>query len=84
MDYLNRFREKKGKPIDLSKYTKTIIIILKLKGMLAGYKTYIAGTLSVLTAIGAYLSGDISLIDAINVIIPAVMGMTVRSAIAKK
>jgi len=52
--------------------------------MLAGYKTYIAGTLSVLTAIGAYLAGDISLIDAINVIIPAVMGMTVRSAIAKK
>ena len=84
MDYLNRFLEKKGKPIDLSKYTKTIIIILKLKGMFAGYKTYIAGTLAVLTAIGAYLSGDISLIDAINGIIPAVMGMTVRSAIAKK
>jgi len=52
--------------------------------MLAGYKTYITGTLAVLTAIGAYLSGDISLIDAINVIIPAVMGITVRSAIAKK
>lgn len=84
MDYLNRFREKKGKKIDLSKYTKTIIIILKLKGMLAGYKTYIAGTLAVLTAIGAYLTGDLSLMDAINTVVPAIMGMTVRSAIANK
>lgn len=49
--------------------------------MLKGYKTYIAGGLSVLGAVAAYLVGDISLFDAAQLIVPAVLGMTLRNAI---
>jgi hypothetical protein len=49
--------------------------------MLKGYKTYISGGLTVLGAVAAYLVGDINLIDAVQLVVPAVLGMTVRNAI---
>ena len=52
--------------------------------MLSGYKTYIVGTLGVLTAIGTYLAGMISPIEAVTGILAAIQSMNIRSAIASK
>lgn len=50
-------------------------------GFLKGKKTYITGFLSVLGAVGAYLAGDATLMEAINLVIPAILAMTVRNGI---
>lgn len=50
--------------------------------MFAGYKTYIVGTLAVLGAIGAWASGDLSLADAAQTVITAILGMTIRHGIS--
>jgi hypothetical protein len=49
--------------------------------MLKGYKTYVVGILAILGAAGAYLTGDATLGDSIQVAITAILGMTVRSGI---
>ena len=49
--------------------------------MLSGYKTYIAGTMVVLGAIAAYLTGDSTLQQALSIAIPAILAMTVRHGI---
>ncbi len=49
--------------------------------MLKGYKTYITGAMAVLGAIAAYLVGDMSLADALQIGVSALIGMTVRNAI---
>lgn len=50
--------------------------------MLKGKKTYITGVLTIVGAAASYLVGDISLLDAIQLMVPAVLGMTVRNAIS--
>jgi hypothetical protein len=49
--------------------------------MLKGKKTYVTGVLGVLGAIGFYFTGDMSLADAINTGITAILGMTIRAGI---
>ena len=51
-------------------------------GILKGYKTYVVGVIGVLGFVGGYLAGDVSLADAANGIITAVLAMTVRSSIS--
>ncbi len=50
--------------------------------MLIGYKTYIVGTLSVLGALGGFLDGDLGLVAALNIVVPALLAMTLRHGIA--
>lgn len=50
--------------------------------MFNGYKTYIAGALTILGALGGYLTGNLAPDQAINLIVPAVLAMTVRNGIA--
>ena len=49
--------------------------------MLAGYKTYIVAGVAVLSTVASYLVGDIGLTDAIQIIVPAIIGATVRHGI---
>lgn len=51
-------------------------------GVLKGKKTYIVGVVSIISTIGAYLVGDVALADAAQLILTAVLGMTVRSGVA--
>jgi len=51
--------------------------------MFSGYKTYIVAALAALTAVGAYLTGDSSLVDTIQQVFEALMVAFVRSGIAK-
>ena len=50
--------------------------------MLSGYKTYIAGALTIIGALGGFLSGSLAPADALNLVVPAVLAMTVRNGIA--
>ena len=49
--------------------------------MFKGYKTYIMGGVTIISAAAAYLVGDISIADAAQLVITAVLGMTVRAGI---
>jgi hypothetical protein len=51
--------------------------------MLSGYKTYIAGALTVLGALGGLFSGNLTADAALNLVVPAVLAMTVRHGVAK-
>jgi hypothetical protein len=50
--------------------------------MFAGKKTYIVAALAVLGAIGAYLTGDATAAEAIQLAVTAIIGATLRSGIA--
>jgi len=50
--------------------------------MFSGYKTYIAGALAILGALGGFLTGSMSVDQAVNLVVPAVLAMTVRHGIA--
>ena len=50
--------------------------------MLSGYKTYILAGVTVIGATASFLVGDISLIQALNLAIPAVTGAFVRNGIS--
>jgi len=50
--------------------------------MLKGKKTYVVAALAVLGAIAGYLTGDLSLSDAIQTAVTAVIGATLRAGIA--
>jgi len=50
-------------------------------GILKGKKTYIVGTLGIISAVAGYLVGDMSLPEAIQLVISSAIGMTVRNAI---
>lgn len=52
-------------------------------GKLKGYKTYIAAALGALTAIGAYLTGDMNGADAFQACLTAVIGATMRHGFPK-
>lgn len=49
--------------------------------MLSGYKTYILAGVTTIGAVAGYLVGDLTLIEAINLIVPALSGAFVRSGI---
>lgn len=49
--------------------------------MLSGYKTYIVAALAVLGAIGGYLDGDLTIVAAIQIAVPAILGVTIRHGI---
>lgn len=49
--------------------------------MLKGYRTYVLGTMTVIGATAAYLVGDTSLTEAINLSINAILLMFVRSGV---
>jgi uncharacterized membrane-anchored protein len=51
-------------------------------GFLAGKKTYIVGILAVVGAIATYLTGDTTLTDTIQLVVTAVLGMTIRNGVA--
>jgi hypothetical protein len=50
---------------------------------LQGFKTYIVSAGAILTAVGAYLHGSISLTDLVSSIFAASTAMTLRAGIAK-
>lgn len=50
---------------------------------LKGYKTYIVGTLTILGSVAAILVGDTSIAEGLNLIIPALLGMTLRNGLPK-
>lgn len=49
--------------------------------MLKGYKTYVAAAVAVITAVAAYLVGDISVAEAAQLALTAVLGATIRHGI---
>jgi len=49
--------------------------------MLKGYKTYITGVMTILGALAAYLIGEAELGTTIQLVVTAVMGMTIRSGV---
>jgi hypothetical protein len=50
--------------------------------MLKGYKTYITGGVAITGALGAWLIGDMSMVDMFQLIVTAAVGMFVRAGIA--
>lgn len=82
-DFLpSRRRHLKAKPINLRPWIGLIQLLTHLKTMLKGKKTYITGTLAILSAIGAYLAGDVSLGEAIQTAVTAALAMTLRNGIS--
>ncbi|HEX7005576.1 MAG TPA: hypothetical protein VF274_00425 [Alphaproteobacteria bacterium] len=51
--------------------------------MLSGYKTYITAAVAALTAVGAWLSGDLQLGDMIQTVVTAALGAFIRHGVAK-
>ena len=51
--------------------------------MFSGYKTYIAGALTILGALGGFLTGNLAADQAINLVVPAILAMTVRHGVSK-
>jgi len=52
--------------------------------MLKGYKTYIVGGVAIISAVATYLVGDANLADTAQIVITAILGMTIRHGIEKK
>lgn len=50
--------------------------------MLKGYRTYILGAVTIIGAAAAYLVGDASLSETVNLIVTAGMGMFIRSGVS--
>ena len=48
---------------------------------LSGFKTYIAGALAILSAVGAYANGDVSGIDAAQLAVTGLIGIFLRNGI---
>ena len=53
------------------------------KGILSGYKTYITAGLTILGTVAAWLTGtfDGTIGEAVNIIVTAVLGITIRAGI---
>jgi hypothetical protein len=52
--------------------------------MLRGYKTYVTAVVAIIGAVAGWLTADVSLTDAIQIIVPAAVGAFVRSGIANQ
>lgn len=50
-------------------------------GVLKGRKTYLAAGLGVIGFVGAYLAGDIGLADALQGVLTAILGATIRHGV---
>lgn len=50
--------------------------------MLSGYKTQIAAVLAILGAVGAFLTGEMSLADAAQIVVTAVVGSFLRMGVS--
>ena len=53
-------------------------------GKLSGYKTYIVAFTTVVSTVAAYLLGDTSLQDGLQLVIPAILGATLRHGVTQK
>ena len=51
--------------------------------MLSGYKTYITAGLAVIGAVAGYLTGDVSMSDAAQLVVTALLGAFLRNGVAK-
>lgn len=49
--------------------------------MFKGQKTYIMAAVAVIGAVAGYLVGDLSLVDAAQLVVTAVLGVTIRHGI---
>lgn len=49
--------------------------------MLKGYKTYITGVVTIISAIAAFLIGEAELATTLQLVVTAVMGMTIRAGV---
>jgi hypothetical protein len=49
--------------------------------MLKGYKTYVVGVVAIISTVASYLVGDLDIANAAQLVLSAVLGMTVRNAI---
>ena len=49
--------------------------------MLSGYKTYIVAAVAIVTAVGAWLTGDATMAETIQLAITAILGATIRNGI---
>lgn len=49
--------------------------------MLKGKKTYVLGFVTIISAAASYAVGDVSLVEAVQLVVTAALGMTVRNAI---
>ena len=52
--------------------------------LLEGKKTYVTGTVAIISAIGGFLTGALSIPDATQLIVTAILGMTIRNGINNK
>ena len=52
------------------------------QGILEGKKTYVAAVMGILGAVAAYLTGELAIADAAQLVLTAVLGMTIRKGIA--
>ncbi len=50
--------------------------------LLKGKKTYVSAGIAVITAVAAYLTGDISIAEAGQLVLTAVLGVTIRHAVS--
>jgi len=53
-------------------------------GFLAGKKTYITAATGILTALGAYLIGDMTLVETFQVVWPLISAVFLRKGVADK
>lgn len=53
-------------------------------GILSGKKTYIVAGLGALGYVAAYLTGDMSLVDAIQGMFTAILGATIRAGVTSE
>lgn len=51
------------------------------QGILSGKKTYITAVMAIIGTIASYLAGDVAIADAAQLILTAVLGVTIRSGI---
>lgn len=51
--------------------------------MLSGYKTYITAGVAIVGAVAGYLTGDVSISDAAQLVVTALLGAFIRNGVAK-
>ncbi len=49
---------------------------------LSGYKTYITAVVAIITAIGAYLSGDVTIVATVQSVFVALLAAFIRHGVA--
>lgn len=54
---------------------------MNLFGKLSGYKTYITGGITILTAVGLYLTGDDTAQQAGQLVVTALLAMFIRHGV---